>query len=226
MLRFMPRRLPENMPDELSGLPGWFAMLLMQRGVDTGEKIRTFLHPSLNQMNDPYLMQGMDAAVPIIQDAVLRKDPIVVYGDYDVDGVCASSMMLLMLRSMGAKADYYIPSRHDEGYGLNSQAIRTLARDYHLLLTVDCGITSVKEVSLAKELGMRVIVTDHHQLGPALPAADAVLNPLMGGYPYRRLCGAGVALKLIQALGGRDMASEFMDLAALAPFPAFLPMPR
>lgn len=224
MLRFMPRRLPENMPDEINGLPGWFAMLLMQRGVDTGEKVHAFLHPSLNQLHDPFLMQGMDKAVSLIRGAVLRKDPVVVYGDYDVDGVCAASMMLLMLRSMGIQADYYIPSRHDEGYGLNEQAVRTLAKDYHLLLTVDCGITSVKEVSLAKELGMRVIVTDHHQLGPELPAADAVLNPLMGVYPFRRLCGAGVALKLIQALGGRDEAAEYLDMAALATIADIVPL--
>jgi single-stranded-DNA-specific exonuclease len=224
MLRFMPKPSPGNMPDEVYGLPGWFAAILMQRGVDTMEKAQEFLHPSLSQLHDPFLMQGMDAAVSIIRGAVLRKEPIVVYGDYDVDGVCAASMMLLQLRNMGAKADYYIPSRHDEGYGLNEQAVRTLAKDYRLLLTVDCGITSVKEVSLAKASGMLVIVTDHHQLGPELNPADAVLNPLMGEYPFRRLCGAGVALKLIQALAGLDTASEYLDMAALATIADIVPL--
>ena len=115
MLRFMPKRLPENMPDEAYGLPGWFAAILMQRGVDTREKAQVFLHPSLSHLHDPFLMQGMDTAVSMIRSAICKKDPIVVYGDYDVDGVCATSMMLLMLRSMGAAADYYIPSRHDDG---------------------------------------------------------------------------------------------------------------
>lgn len=224
MLRFMPKRLPENMPDEAYGLPGWFAAILMQRGVDTREKAQVFLHPSLSHLHDPFLMQGMDTAVSMIRSAICKKDPIVVYGDYDVDGVCATSMMLLMLRSMGAAADYYIPSRHDEGYGLSDQAVRTLAKDYSLLLTVDCGITSIKEVSLAKESGMQVIVTDHHQLGPVLPQACAVLNPLMGDYPFRRLCGAGVALKLIQALGGQDMALEYLDMAALATIADIVPL--
>ncbi len=224
MLRFVPRCLPENMPDVKYGLPGWFAALLKQRGVDTGEKAHEFLHPSLSQLHDPFFMQGMELAVSLIRSAIAGKESIVVYGDYDVDGVCAASMMLLMLRSMGAAADYYIPSRHEEGYGLNDQAVRTLAKDYSLLLTVDCGITSVKEVTLAKESGMRVIVTDHHQLGPELNPADAVLNPLMGEYPFRRLCGAGVALKLIQALGGLDMALEYLDLAALATIADIVPL--
>jgi single-stranded-DNA-specific exonuclease len=224
MLRFIPRLMPEKMTDGLAGLPHWFAALLMKRGVDTGEKAQLFLHPSMSQLHDPFLMKGMGAAVSIIRGAIARKEPIVVYGDYDVDGVCAASMMLLTLRSMGAAADYYIPSRHDEGYGLNDQAVRTLAKDYSLLLTVDCGITSVSEVLLAKESGMRVIVTDHHQLGPELPPADAVLNPLMGEYPFRRLCGAGVALKLIQALGGTQMASEYLDMAALATIADIVPL--
>ncbi len=222
MLRFVKRTTPEN--GTLEGLPDWFAALLVQRGVDTLEKAQRFLHPSLNQLHDPFLMQGMDTAVSLILAAIAQKNPIVVYGDYDVDGVCAASMMLLMLRSMGARADYYIPSRHDEGYGLNGQAVRALAKEYGLLLTVDCGITSVREVSLAKELGMQVIVTDHHQLGPELPLADAVLNPLMGEYPFRRLCGAGVALKLIQALGGTHTAAEYLDMAAIATIADLVPL--
>ncbi len=222
MLRLVKRTMPENAVIE--GLPGWLAALLTQRGVDTQEKAQRFLHPSLDDLHDPYLMQGMDTAAEMIRAAIAQKDPIVVYGDYDVDGVCAASMMLLMLRSMGAKADYYIPSRHEEGYGLNGQAVRSLARDYRLLLTVDCGITSAQEVSLAKELGMRVIITDHHQLGPILPPADAVLNPLMGDYPFRRLCGAGVAFKLIQALCGTQTAEEYIDLAALATIADLVPL--
>jgi len=222
MLRFARRTVPEN--KILEGLPGWFAEILAMRGVNTLDMAWQFLHPSVNQLHDPFLMQGMEKAVKLIRTAIVDKAPIVIYGDYDVDGVCASAMMLLMLRGMGARADYYIPSRHEEGYGLHEQAVSTLAKDYRMLLTVDCGITSAKEVSLAKDMGMQVIVTDHHQLGPILPPADAVLNPLMGDYPFRRLCGAGVALKLIQALGGKETAGEFLDLAALATIADIVPL--
>jgi single-stranded-DNA-specific exonuclease len=128
MLRFIQRDMPERLALGMSGLPDWFSAILMKRGVDTNEKAQLFLHPALNQLHDPYLMTGMDAAVHIIRSAVVEKESIVIYGDYDVDGVCAASMMLLTLRSMGAKADYYIPSRHDEGYGLNEQAVKTLAK--------------------------------------------------------------------------------------------------
>ena len=224
MLRFVAKSMPGGIPDAPAGLPGWFASLLAMRGVDTREKAEQFLNPSLQQLHDPYLMRDMDKAVALLREAVQNKTPIVVYGDYDVDGVCAASMMLLMLRGMGARADYYIPNRHEEGYGLNIKAVQKLAGEYGLLLTVDCGITSVREVALAKELHMRVIVTDHHQLGPEVPAADAVLNPLMGEYPFRRLCGAGVALKVIQALGGLDAVQEYLDLAALATIADLVPL--
>ena len=222
MLRFVKRSAPET--GAIAGLPCWLSALLAQRGVNTLEKAQVFLHPSLDQLLDPFLMQGMDRAVALLQNAVTEKCSVVVYGDYDVDGVCAASMMLFALRKMGANAECYIPSRHEEGYGLNEQAVKALAKEYRLLLTVDCGITAVKEVSLAKDLGMQVIVTDHHQLGPGLPPADAVLNPLMGEYPFRRLCGAGVALKLIQALGGLMEAEEYLDLAAIATIADLVPL--
>ncbi len=222
MLRFVRRTAPGN--GTLEGLPEWLAALLVQRGVDTREKAQRFLHPSMDQMHDPFLMQGMEDAVALIRKAAADRASVVVYGDYDVDGVCAASMLRAMLRDMGAAADYYIPSRHEEGYGLNEQAIRALAKDYSLLVTVDCGITGTEEVKLARELGMQVIVTDHHQLGPELPPADAVLNPLMGEYPFRRLCGAGVVLKLIHALGGILAAAEYLDLAALATIADLVPM--
>ncbi len=222
MLRFLERNTPEK--GTLTGFPDWLSVLLAQRGVDTLEKAQRFLHPSLNDLHDPYLMKGMDTAVTFLRAAIAQQTPIVVYGDYDVDGVCAASMMILALRSIGAKADYYIPSRHEEGYGLNGQAVRALAKEYRLLLTVDCGITSAREVALAKELHMQVIITDHHQLGPEPVMADAVLNPLMGEYPFRRLCGAGVAFKLIQALCGLQTASDYVDLAALATIADLVPL--
>ena len=223
MLRFVQRRT-ENNTSQLEGYPDWLASLLAMRGVDTKEKAEAFLHPSIHQLHDPFLMKDMDKAAAMLKEAILKKTPIVVYGDYDVDGVSSTAMMVLALRSLGATVDYYIPSRHEEGYGLNGQAVNTLADKYRLLVTVDCGITAAKEVAQAKELGLAVIITDHHQLGPELPPADAILNPLMGEYPFRRLCGAGVVLKVLQALGGMPLAEEYLDLAALATIADLVPL--
>ena len=157
----------------------------------------------------------MPVVLELIHEAVGCGDLICVYGDYDVDGVCATSIMLLQLRHMGANVIFRIP-RRDEGYGMNCKAMEELyAQGVKLLITVDCGITNVDEVKRARELGMKVIVTDHHELGEVLPRADAVINPKIG-YPFPHLCGAGVALKLCQALGGMAAVEELIDLAAIA----------
>lgn len=198
------------------GLPDWECRLLAARGADTPEKAEKFLHPSLADLHDPYAMRDMDRAVALIREAVRNGDRILVYGDYDVDGISAVTILLETLLEEGADASFRIPARHQEGYGLNERAVREAAETYRLLITVDCGITSVKEVRLAKELGMRVIVTDHHEVPEILPPADAVLNPLLGDYPFRRLCGAGVALKICQALQGLPGAEKRLEVAALA----------
>ncbi len=204
--------------------PLWLSGLMLSRGIDTAEKAEAFLHPSLEHLHDPMLMQGMDKAVSIIRDAVQKQEPILVYGDYDVDGVSATCVMLETLQAMGAKADFRIPSRHSEGYGLNEKAVREIAEKYKLLITVDCGVTNLEEVELAKMLGLRVIVTDHHQLAEQLPKADAVLNPLLGDYPFRRLCGAGVALKVCQALLGMEGIQDKLEIAALATVADVVPL--
>ncbi len=211
-------------PGSLPGIPSWESELLFARGINTPEKADRFLHPSLEDLYDPFRMQDMDRAVSLIRDAVRRGDRILVYGDYDVDGISAVTILLETLREEGAEADYRIPGRHTEGYGLNEQAVRETAGQYQLLITVDCGIASVREVSLAKELGMRVIVTDHHELPEVLPAADAVLNPLLGDYPFRRLCGAGVALKLCQAMQGMAGVEKRLEIAALATVADIVPL--
>lgn len=222
MLQFIRRGTSVSQP--IGDLPMWLSTLLRNRGVDTPEKAERFLHPSLEHLNDPMLMQGMDKAVRLIRRAAEEKTPIIVYGDYDVDGVCATSILLETLRDMGAKADFRIPSRHGEGYGLNCDAVRTMAEEYRLLITVDCGVTNHEEVKLAQLLGMTVIVTDHHQLADTPSPADVVLNPLLGEYPFRRLCGAGVALKLTQALLGMDAVRKRIDLAALATVADLVPL--
>ena len=152
-----------------------------------------------------------------------RGEKVTIYGDYDCDGVCASVILLDTLEKMGADVHPYIPDRHREGYGLNMDAVEKLAKTYQVLVTVDCGITSVQEVALAKEKGMQVIVTDHHTVGDALPAADAVVTPHLGNYPFPGLCGAGVAWKLALALAGNE-AEALMDIAAMATVADMVPL--
>ena len=202
--------------EPIPGIPGWESDLLRARGIDTAEKAAGFLRPSEKDLHDPLAMQDMGRAVNLIRAAIQREEHITVYGDYDVDGVSAVTILLETLLEEGAKADFRIPERHKEGYGLNEQAVREMAEKSSLLITVDCGITNVREVRLAKELGMKVIVTDHHALPDVLPEADAVLNPLLGAYPFRRLCGAGVALKICQALQGIPGVRKRIEVAALA----------
>ena len=224
MLNFVPRGI---LPDDdrlVPGYPKWLSQLLWLRGIDTPEKARRFLAPELSQLHDPYLMQDMDKAVNLLKKAVRLEHPICIYGDYDVDGVCASSILYETLKGMGAKVRYYIPNRHGEGYGLNLDAVEAIARDTKLLLTVDCGITNIREVERAKALGLTVIVTDHHQLGEEKCPAHAVLNPLLGDYPFRRLCGAGVAFKLGMALIGLENMLPLLPLAALATVADIVPL--
>lgn len=223
MLQFKPRSAEDRTP--LGGCPDWFSALLRARGVDTEEKARRFLAPKLSDLHDPSLLRDLDRAVELLRRAIAAGDRILIYGDYDCDGVCATAILLETLREEGADADFRIPSRHAEGYGLNEEAVRAIHREgFRLLITVDCGISGNQEVALAKSLGMTVIVTDHHEPPDTLPPADAVLDPLLGDYPFRRLCGAGVALKLCQALQGMPGVEKRLDLAALATVADVVPL--
>ena len=227
MLRLIPKNQEKRqIPPELVslGLPERLLELLLDRQIDTPEKIEHYLHPKREDLHDPMLMQDMDKAVAAIRDAIEKHEEITVFGDYDVDGVTATAILLTYLRKQGAQAGFYIPDRHGEGYGLNIAAVEQIAAHSKLLITVDCGITCAAEVARAKALGMRVIVTDHHQLGPQLPECEAVLNPLLGNYPFRRLCGAGVAFKLVQAMGGTEAIEPLWELAALATIADIVPL--
>ena len=222
MLQFIRRGSVS--PQPVGELPAWLSAILRNRGIDTPEKAERFLHPSLDHLHDPFLMLGMEKAVRLIREAIDRKEPIIIYGDYDVDGMCATSILLETLRELGAEPDFRIPSRHGEGYGLNEAAVREMAQHHKLLITVDCGVTNHDEVALAQALGMTVIITDHHQLAETPSPANVVLNPLLGAYPFRRLCGAGVALKLTQALTGMEGVRRRLDLAALATVADIVPL--
>ena len=221
-MNFTPRCTPDFSP--LGTLPGWLSALLRARGVDTEEKADHFLNPSLKDLHDPYRMEGMESAVKLIRRAIATGDRIMIFGDYDADGVCATSILLETLTELGAQVSFRLPSRQKDGYGLNENAVREISEKAKLLITVDCGISNRAEVALAKELGMTVIVTDHHQLPEALPEADAVLNPLIGNYPCPFLCGAGVALKICQALQGIAGLEKRLDLAAIATVADVVPL--
>jgi len=215
MLRFKLRETmlspfpcPEDMDPTLH-------RLLIRRGIDSAQAARRFLEPDAEQLSDPFLLNDMAASVDSIRSALERAEPICVYGDYDVDGVSASAILADHLRSMGGQVEVYIPSRHREGYGLNEAAVRQIGERTKLLITVDCGVTNLDEVALARSLGMDVIVTDHHRPGDKLPDCPTV-DPLLNGYPFPYLCGAGVAFRLVEALSGRAAALEYVDIAALA----------
>lgn len=226
MLRLLPRNTRPLTPQAAAALlpyRGTAARLLYARGIETAAEAEVFLHPALEQLHDPMAMQDMDKAVALLRQARDEKIPTVVYGDYDVDGICAASLMTQALCRYGIAADSHTPLRA-EGYGLNKDAVRKLAETYGLLVTVDLGITNHEEVLLAKELGMKVIVTDHHGLPLTDSPGDAVLNPLLGSYPYRRLCGTGVAFKVAQALLGLEACREYLDLAALATVADIVPL--
>lgn len=183
-------------------LPPFLVQLLYNRGVTEPEDVAAFLRGEVT-FHNPFRLQGMHRAVDRIRHAIRRREAIIVYGDFDADGVTASALLVLTLRALGANARAYIPHRVDEGYGLNGRAIRKLATaGARLLITVDCGIRSVQEVQLAQSLGMDVIVSDHHSIGPELPPALAVINPKRADdrYPFKELAGVGVAFKIAQAL--------------------------
>lgn len=190
--------------------------LLCARGVDTEEKIRNFLTPSKKHFLSPYLMKGMREAVEMLTRARDEGWNVAVFGDYDADGVCASSIMYYALREFGVNAQIYIPERAD-GYGLSISLIDKIFEDFipDLLLTVDCGISNYKEVEYIKEQGTYVIVTDHHELPEIIPDCTCINPKIRDDYPYDNLCGAGVAFKVACALIG-EKAFSLLDFVALA----------
>ena len=182
------------------------ARLLANRGITSIDGARAFLTPALQQLHDPFAMHGMGDAVERLVRSLHVQEPMAIYGDYDVDGITATAVLSWFFRDIGIPVPYYLPHRMREGYGLNSEAVRRLAQQgTRVLITVDCGITGHTEVQLAKSLGMDVIVTDHHQVPPDLPAAVAVLNPHQPACPYpaKELAGVGIAFKLVMALRAR-----------------------
>ena len=224
----------DNLVTQL-GISPVLANLLINRGYQEPHEVMEFLNPALHQLSSPFEMLNMGAAAERILQAVERKEKIVVYGDYDVDGICASVTLYQGLKMLNADAAYYVPDRMEEGYGVNTPALRSIYEDgCRLLITVDCGISSWKEVAEAKSWGMDVIVTDHHQLPETLPDC-IIVNPVFSNSEkdkWRHLCGTGVAFKVVQALFNRyyredgftERLRPFLDIVALATVADIVPL--
>ena len=203
-------------------IPPAIARVLVNRKIVTEEAARAFLFGDVNKLHDPYLMKGMDKAVARIGEAIAKGEKILIFGDYDVDGVLSTVMLKKALTTLGAKVDYFIPERLTDGYGIKDEHVSIpVERGASLVISVDCGIKSVEFTARAKEQGVDVIITDHHRPGDALPEAVAVLDPVLAdsGYPDAGLAGVGVVFKLIQALlakAGRDAGlAHYMKLVSI-----------
>lgn len=197
--------LPPAPPEYLVGFPELaplIVQLLYNREIRTVDEVGAFLSRSF-PLDNPFLLQGMNEAVTRVRQAIRNGEAIAIYGDYDVDGVAATALLVPTLRALGAQVLPYIPNRMEEGYGLNEGAVKALAQQgIKLVVTVDCGVRSTKEAALAHKLGVDLIITDHHALGKELPAAAAVIDPRREDdrYPFKHLAGVGLAFKLAQAL--------------------------
>lgn len=201
--------------------------LLYSRGFTTETDILNFLHPSLENFYDPFLMKGMKQAVERLNRAIENEEKVVIYGDYDADGICACAILSLYLSSRGLNVYTHIPNRVGDGYGLSIESVEKIIDSAipDLILTCDCGISGAEEVAHAIDLGVDVIITDHHEVSSLVPEC-IVVNPkqIDCKYPYNYLCGAGVALKLVEAMGGMEAAKEYFDIASIATIADLVPL--
>jgi single-stranded-DNA-specific exonuclease len=189
--------------ERAAGIPAVVAQLLICRGITDPEAARTFLDPKLSALRDPELLPGCREAAQRIHETAAAGKRIVIYGDYDVDGMAATAILWLCLKLLGAEVSYYVPHRIDEGYGLNNEAIEAWGNGRAaLMVTVDCGIAGIEQARLARQVNLDLIITDHHEPGPELPDAAVIVHPRLPGssYPFGGLSGAGVALKLAWAI--------------------------
>jgi len=203
---------------EMPEYPSLIVRLLALRGLTTPEVIRDYLNPDYAKLHDPFLFKDMQKAVQRIRTAVDKQEKIAIYADYDTDAITACSVVYLGLKKLGITSLYYIPDRFTEGYGMNTEAVRKLhEQGVKLIITVDCGINAVAEAELCRELGIDLIITDHHELTGELPDAFAVINPKNPAdeYPFQYLTGVGVAFKLIQALNLNGYEKWLLDLVAI-----------
>ena len=220
-----------NLMIEEFQLPEIIIRAMINRGIDTVPKAREFFNTSLGSLHDPYLLKGMEQAVDRIFKAARSDEKICIYGDYDVDGITSTAVMIKTLRKLGANGVYYIPNRLEEGYGMNLNSMKRIKEmGVSLIVTVDCGIKSFEEVDYAKELGIDVVITDHHECGEELPDALSIINPHQPGcgYPFKDLAGVGVTFKLAGALlyraGSPGFAEGLLDIVAIGTIADVVPL--
>ncbi|SFK02460.1 MULTISPECIES: single-stranded-DNA-specific exonuclease RecJ [unclassified Bacillus (in: firmicutes)] len=200
--------------------------LLLNRGLDTEEKIVDFLNTEQQEFHDPFLLKGMDRTVERVRQAIQNGEQILIFGDYDADGVSSTTVLFLALQELGADVEFYIPNRFTEGYGPNEEAFRWAHRaGFSLIITVDTGIAAVHEAQVAKELGIDLIITDHHEPPPELPEALAIIHPKLEGgvYPFHYLAGVGVAFKVAHALLG-SVPEHLLEIAVIGTVADLVPL--
>lgn len=213
-------------------VPPVISKILLYRGIDTFEKARLFFRGSMDNLNDPFMLQDMKKAVDRIIHALNNNEKILIYGDYDVDGITSVSVLYLLLKELGADVHFYIPHRVQEGYGISKNGIDEAAKkNIKLIISVDCGITALQEIEYALQQDIDVIITDHHEEGPELPKALAILNPKCKGskYPFKELAGVGVAYTLGQALvqtlrPGSNIMKNYVDLVGIGTTADIVPL--
>ncbi|MDZ7317576.1 MAG: single-stranded-DNA-specific exonuclease RecJ [candidate division KSB1 bacterium] len=217
---------------KLLNVPKIISQILLNRGIDSFDKARLFFRGKLEHLYDPFLLPDMEQAVDRIIRAIRQQEKILIYGDYDVDGITAVSLLYLLLRKLGANVVFYIPNRIKDGYGITIAGIKeALQQQVNLIISVDCGITAIHEVEFARQSGMDVIISDHHEPGAELPFACAVLNPKChhSSYPFHELAGVGVAYKLGQALIRSlklddSVIRDYVDLVAIGSAADIVPL--
>jgi single-stranded-DNA-specific exonuclease len=210
--------------EEKLNIPTEIAHLLAIRGIDTFETAKSFFRPEKQELHDPFLMKDMEKGASRLAEAICSHQKVLIYGDYDVDGTTATSMLYIFLKRFGVDVSYYIPHRFKEGYGINPEGIQhAIEIEADLIVSVDCGITAIEEAKTAKKHGIDLIICDHHTVGDEIPDAVAVLDPKRPDctYPFDGLSGAGVGFKLIQGtvqkLGlQKSMPNEYLDLVAIS----------
>ena len=214
------------------GISELLATILVNKNITTQKEIEEFLNPTRNDFFDPFLINDMDIAVERIRKAIETQEKVIIYGDYDVDGITSITVLKSFLKDVGLDVDYYIPNRLEEGYGLNKNAIDEIAKNkYTLMITVDCGISAIEEVNYANSLGIEVIVTDNHEPGEKLPKALAVIDNKRkdSKYPFRELAGVGVAFKVSQALAQSMNVKEeeylkYLDIVCVGTISDIVPL--
>lgn len=226
------KKLHQELKDQGINKSELICKLLVHRGIYTVDDAKSFLYPTYHLLYDPYGLKDMEKAVMLIQKHINAKNSIYVYGDYDVDGITSTSILVKILKACGANVAYYIPDRIDEGYGINKEAIDWIyERGGQLIISVDTGITAIEQVAHAKNLGLDMIITDHHECQEQIPKADAVINPKQSAcnYPYKNLAGVGVTFKLAQALGkvytiDEEFLVDLLEIAAVGTVADIVPL--